>query len=140
MGDGAYSVVEDQVYTVSCQANGNPAPVVAITDSNGEQITVSFEFKFIFKNISFHEFKNQYKFQNGGEIYAVRAVGDNIQKISCAANNNEEGFMEQTAAEEEAELDVYCEYKYFWPQSGCFFIKTHIYMIIRNDWALIHKF
>lgn len=83
MGDGAYSVVEDQVYTVSCQANGNPAPVVAITDSNGEQIT------------------------NGGEIYAVRAVGDNIQKISCAANNNEEGFMEQTAAEEEAELDVY---------------------------------
>ena len=47
MGDGAYSVVEDQVYTVSCQANGNPAPVVAITDSNGEQITVSVEFLLI---------------------------------------------------------------------------------------------
>lgn len=82
-GEGAYSVVESQVYTVSCQANGNPAPELTITDANGEEIT------------------------NGGEIYAVRAVGDTIQKISCSANNNEEGFMEQVSAEEDAELDVY---------------------------------
>lgn len=40
-GEGAYSVVESQVYTVSCQANGNPAPELTITDANGEEITVS---------------------------------------------------------------------------------------------------
>lgn len=85
ISDDEYSVVENNVYTVGCTANGNPPANIVITNHEGAELS------------------------NGATTVAVRALSDSIQHITCNAENNEEDtdFAQGEVQTDEAELDVY---------------------------------
>ena len=70
-----------------CRANGNPAPLVTITGTDGVEIPVS-----------------------SAQAIAVR--DDSVQYILCTAENNDEDsdFAAGEAVQAQKELDVYCKY------------------------------
>lgn len=85
LGEDDYSVIENHLYTVSCVANGNPAPEVVITNHEGQELV------------------------SGSSTSAQRTLNDAIQYITCNAENNNEtgGFDQGEVVADKAELDVY---------------------------------
>jgi len=81
-GEGYY-INENEEYEVLCRANGNPAPVVTITGTDGVEIPT------------------------GSQAIAVR--DDSVQYILCTAENNDEDsdFAAGEAVQAQKELDVY---------------------------------
>lgn len=82
-GDGYY-INENEEYEVLCRANGNPAPTVTITGTDGVEIPT------------------------GSQAIAVR--DDSVQFVICTAENNEDsedGFAAGESVQAEKELDVY---------------------------------
>jgi len=81
-GEGYY-INENEEYEVLCRANGNPAPVVTITGTDGVEIPT------------------------GSQAIAVR--DDSVQYILCTAENNDEAsdFAAGEAVQAQKELDVY---------------------------------
>jgi hypothetical protein len=81
MSDDQYSVIEHQRYTVSCQADGHPAPEITILNHEGKEIL------------------------NGAEANAVRT--DSVQHITCNAENNDANFTLGSPVSDAVELDVF---------------------------------
>lgn len=80
-GEGYY-INENEEYEVLCRANGNPAPEVTITGTDGVTIPT------------------------GSQAIAVR--DDSVQYILCVAeNNDEEEFAAGEPVQAQKELDVY---------------------------------
>jgi hypothetical protein len=81
-GEGYY-INENEEYEVLCRANGNPAPEVTITGTDGVEIPT------------------------GSQAIAVR--DDSVQYILCTAENNDEDsdFAAGEAVQAQKELDVY---------------------------------
>lgn len=81
-GEGYY-INENEEYEVLCRANGNPAPVVTITGTDGVEIPT------------------------GSQAIAVR--DESVQYILCTAENNDEesDFAAGEPVQAQKELDVY---------------------------------
>lgn len=81
MSDDQYSVIEHQKYTISCTADGHPAPTITITNHDGQEMA------------------------NPAEANGVRT--DSVQHISCNAGNSDANFTMGDQKTDNIELDVF---------------------------------
>jgi len=79
--EGNYYIVENEAYTVHCNANGNPAPEVNVYGPDGLPIT------------------------SGSEAIAHRS--ESLQYITCTANNNDGEFQMGEDITTKKQLSVY---------------------------------
>lgn len=81
MTDDQYSVIENQRYTVSCTADGHPAPTITITNHEGQEMA------------------------NPSEANGLRSAS--VQHISCNAENSDANFTLGDAKTDNIQLDVF---------------------------------
>ena len=97
--EGNYYIVENEAYTVHCNANGNPAPEVNVYGPDGLPITVSYN---LLDRLSY-----TLHFQSGSEAIAHRS--ESLQYITCTANNNDGEFQMGEDITTKKQLSVYCK-------------------------------